>query len=299
MRQGKIKNNLRFIYILSVCLVIGFGCQAQNITRANFSEILTDLCKTKYQAHVVCKEVDDTIWVYLPYTPGRQGLAGTKQEENNLYLEYEIASFNPYKTREPPELKFVVQRVLGEIRGLLLRCARPYKFFVLVVTDIQDSSNLNEDWYIGYFNDVKDFLVGKDFSGEGYSRLAWHSQPIKTIETPDGEKVSKSYRDASGEHIDYHDITLREFVEKQIKWRIYKKFTVEYNKNPFDLTAQEKQDEVISIVKTVFQAYNFKELGTVFMRDMSFLDEHKQYTGYTLDDLEKYRSQGLERKPAF
>lgn len=289
-----------FIWLWVTLFLVSNGCAVSaGITRGGFLSILPDICKSKYQTRVTCKEIGDTVWVYLPYTPGRSGLAASKEEGNDLYVEYQVASFNPYKVIEPPELKFLVQKVLGEIRKLLLQTRNPYKFFVLVVTDISSRINDYEDWYIGYLDDLREFPVCIDFSGEGHRRLAWHRQKIEVPAGSEEQAKALSYGDAEGVHIRYHNITLREFVDKQIKWRIYKEFTLEYNKTPFDLTAEEKKDEVIKIVQTVFKAYNFKEYENIYLRDSSFMDEHKTWAGYKREDMEEYKTGRIIRKPAF
>lgn len=290
------------IGLLVLFLTASAGCQNQRavISREELANNLVSTVRDKYQTRITCRAVGDTLWVYLPYTLGRRGLAGSKEDDKKLYLEYQIASFNPFRTLEPPELRFIVQKLLGEVRGVLLRCTNPYKFFVLVVTDVESRTKIPpfEDWYIGYFNDVRNYQVGADFSGEGYSRLVWHHELIEETDGPDGQKVLKSFRDATGEHVRYHEMTLREFVVKQIEWRVYKRFTIEYNKTPFDLSQQEKEDEVRQIAKTVFLVYNFNEFETVYFRDTSFLDEQKSYTGTSLEDLKKQKITPM-RKPAF
>jgi hypothetical protein len=297
-----VKLNFRFLGILCAGLILISGCEANLlVSRDDFIEELPQICKNKYQAQVICKEAGETIWIYFPYTPGRYGAAETKEENNDLYLEYAIASFNPYKIMDPPELKFVVQKILGQIRSLLLRSSNPHKFFVLVATDItlSEPKMAYEDWYIGNFNDVKNYSVGADFSGEGYSRLVFTHQKIKVDMDNQGKESATSYRDTTGQHLKYYDITLREFVVKQIAWRIYKRFSIEYNKNPFDLSAQEKEGEVIKIIKTVFKAYNFKEFEKTYIADKSFLEEQSRYKGFLPENLEQYSPDGITRKPAF
>jgi hypothetical protein len=284
----------------AVALFLSAGCvDNAKIARDELLSILPKLCRSKYQTRVLCREVENTLWVYLPYTPGRSGRAGTRQDNDKLYVEYTIASVNPFKVLEPPELRFLVQRVLGEIRQLLLRSKKPYKFFVLVVVDISSKLSPVDEWYMGYFPDVLRFKVGKDFSGEGYSRLVWHAEPIGSKNDPVEGSVPESYRDLEGKHVNFHEMTMREFIEKMIKWRIYKKFTIEYNKNPFDLSAQEKQDAVILIIKKVLVAYKFQEFQEFYLKDSSFTDEHKAFIGFRQEEIEKLGTREITRGPAF
>lgn len=300
MKQSENNGFFRFVIVLILFLFLTIGCgQTGRITKDDLPKALADICKKGYQVSLVSQGLADTLWVYLPYTPGRSGLAVTKEEGNDLYLEYRIASFNPYRTLEPPELKFLVQKVIKEVRRLLLRMDSPYKFFVLVVTEVASKDTRYEDWYIGYFDDLGKYPVGLDFSGEGYSRLVWHREKIEMRRLGDETLEISSYQDREGKHIRYHNVTLREFVEKQIKWRIYKKFTIEYNKTPFDLSAQEKRDEVLNIVQTVLNAYNFEEYEKIYLKDSSFLDEQDTYIGYSRQELEKNKAGPVLRKPAF
>lgn len=289
-------------YCALVLLILACGsgfARAQAITRQEFPSAFSKLCKDKYQAHVTAQEAGDTLWVYFPYTPGRWGAAESKEDGRKLYLNYQIASFNPYKVIEPPELKFVVQKVLREIADLFLRVSKPYKFFVLVVTDVTSLRNDSEQWYIGYFDDVKNFKVCRDFSGEGYARLVWSPEKVAMVTGAQGKAVPASYLDTEGAHVKCYDMGLREFAVKQIKWRVYKRFSVEYNKTPFDLTELEKRSEVILIVKKVFQAYNLNEFDEVFLSPSPGADEKKEYLGYSREQLEKYQTEGITRKPAF
>jgi len=289
-----------FRYVFAVILLLITGCQqGVFVDRKNFVAEITKICKDKYQTYVVAKAVGDTVWLYLPYTPGRGGLAGTQQKDNDLLLEYRIESFNPFKTLEPPELKFIVQKIIGKICGLLLRCKDPYNFFVLVYTDINNPLNFTDQCHIGYIEDIKHFAVGKDFSGEGYSRLVWNPVDLKNEEGALASEVSVCFKDAQGKHVDYHDITLREFVEKQIKWRIYKRFSIEYNKTPFDLSVKERREEVLKIIQVVLKAYNFKEFEKFSLRDTTFLDESGFYDEFTRKDIENAYYRGITRKPAF
>ena len=222
------------------------------------------------------------------------------EKGKDLSVEYSIASFNPFRVVEPPELKFLVQKVLGEIRSLELRCSRPYTFFVLVVTDISDEKNSIDQWHTGYYDDLKKYNVCRDFSGEGYSRLAWSQETITAPEGATGaEGKSPSYRDAQGKHVNYHEITLKEFALKQIAWRVRKRFGVEYYSVPFDLTAQEKREAVMHIVKTVLLSYKLEEFEMIYLKDSSFLEEEQSFSGYMQSDIEKSHPRGVTRKPAF
>jgi len=286
--------------LVLLALAAGCGQRPADIKREEFISVLTETCRQKYQTRVVVKEAGDTVWVYLPYMPGRQGLAASMRKEDGLYVEYAIASLNPFRPKDPPELRFLVQKVLAEIREAMLRTHPPYEYFVLVVTDVSSGLAFQEDWYYGYLPDIKTHKVGVDFIGEGYNRLAWYPQPLKAQPDEEGNGVSEAYKDVRGDHVDVHEVTLDEFIERQITWRVYRQFTIDYGKTAFDMSHQEKEDAVLRIVRTVFIAYNYKGVEKVSLRDSSFLDDEKTYNTWTRSELGDLGRELLPlRKPGF
>ena len=94
-------------------------------------------------------------------------------------------------------------------------------------------------------------------------------------------------------------MSLREFVAKQIAWRVYKQFTIEYNKVPFDLSTVEKKDVINHIIQTVLRAYNCKEFENIFMKDADIQQKDIRFVGYPLEDFLKLKTNTIKRKPAF
>ncbi|MBI5873975.1 MAG: hypothetical protein HZB36_07570 [Candidatus Omnitrophica bacterium] len=292
--------SVRFFLLCSLMVLLTSCENSFKMSREELLGVLPVICKNRYQARVTCRAANDTLWVYMPYSSGRKGLAGTKIKNDNAFnLEYNIASFNPFRKQDPPELRYISQKVVRLMRDLELRCTQPYTFFVLVVTNIEDPNNTVDEYYMGFIDDLKNYNVGVDFSGEGFSRLSWDLEKIEEQVDLDGNKTSSSYRDIEGTHVNYHDVTMQEFVEKQIKWRIYKRFALEYNTTPFDLTADEKKDAIISIVKTVIMAYNFNEFEKFFFKDSSFLGEDKYFLEYPPEAIKHFTGKGVRRRPAF
>jgi len=290
-----MKRNISLCAVMVFTCVLFCGCAGERPARDTIGEMIKRMCRTRYQCHVTCRAEGNTLWVYLPYTNGRQGQAGTKAEPKDLFVEYSIASFNPYRIKDPPELKFLSQRVINGIRGLFLQCRDPFRFLVLVLSSVDAPDSSYDEWYMAYGQDMALHKVGVDFSGPGYERLVWH---LHKLAHKEGEDRSPAFSDTEGKHLDYHDVTMSEFVEKQIKWRVYKRFTLEYNKYPFDITAQEKREQVISIIKAVLDAYSFRDFEHVFIRDSSFMDTEKVFQEVRPEEFRESGKAQL-RKPAF
>ena len=279
---------------VSSCVLLG-GCMDERPDRGTIGSMIQMMCRARYQCRVTCRAVGQTLWVYLPYTGGRQGNARTKVESKDLFVDYSIASFNPYRITDPPELKFLSQRMINGIRGLFLSCREPFLFLVLVLSDVDSPESKYDQWYMAYGLDMARQKTGIDFSGPGYDRLVWHPEELPWKE---GQTASVAFSDVEGKHVDYHDVTMSEFVEKQINWRIYKRFTLEYNKYPFDISAQEKREQVTAIIKAVLDAYSFRDFERVFIRDSSFMDTEKVFKEVRP---EEFRESGTARlrRPAF
>ena len=263
------------------------------ISRGDFFAIFVERCEKKYQAKVSLKVSGETLWVYLPFTGTRIGLAEVKDQGNNhLGIDYYIASLNPFrpkpagepKTFAPCEITYVVQNILGDLRELSLRCFEPYQFVVLVATNVAYNESV-EEWYIMYREDLNKYPVGMEFSGEALRRLTVYRTLVKD-----------AYHDFAGKHVQYHDVSLKEFLEKQIGWRVYQKFVEEYNKTPFNLSSLEKREAVVDIVTNVINGYHFKEYDKFIFKDISAGNET---VTVSRQDLDQFPRTGKVRGPAF
>ncbi len=265
-----------------------------NITRDNFETEFVKICRTKYQAHLVPRRTDETMWFYLAFTGKRIGLAKTKELENRvLEVDYYILSQNPFEPRPAGErltfaaceISYLTQKILGEARNLQLRSILPFKFIVLVVTNVSLKTPTEDEFYVMYWPDIQKYPVGLEFTGEALNRLTVYK-----------ETATNAYHDFEGAHIDYHDLTMKEFVLKQIEWRVYHKFVEGYNRVPFDMTAEEKREKLVEIVKSVIESYDYKDFDKFTFVDLS---ENNRAIDVSLSDLKRFRRFEKVRLPAF
>jgi hypothetical protein len=265
-----------------------------NITRDNFGTEFVQICRTKYQAHVIPKRTGETMWLYLAFTAKRIGLSETKDEGNGtLKLGYYISSQNPFEPRPAGErltfaaceISYLTQKILGDARNLQLRSLLPFKFIVLVVTNVSLKTPAEDEFYVMYWPDIQKYPVGMEFTGEALRRLTVYR-----------ETVTNAYHDFEGTHIDYHDLTMKEFVLKQIEWRVYREFVEEYNRIPFDMTAEEKRVEMFEIVKSIIEGYDYKDFDRFTFIDLS---ENNRAIDVSVSDLERFRRFEKVRLPAF
>jgi hypothetical protein len=265
-----------------------------NITRDNFDTEFVNICSAKYQAHVVPKRTGETMWLYLAFTGQRNGLSKTTESKDRaMEVDYYILSQNPFQPRPPGErltfaaceISYLTQNLLGELRKFQLRSVLPYKFIVLVVTNVSLKTPTEDEFYVMYLPDIQKYSVGLEFTGEALKRLTVYK-----------ETVTNAYHDFEGTHINYHDLTMKEFVLKQIEWRVYQKFVEGYNKMPFDMSAKEKREEIVEIVKNVIDGYGYKDFEKFTFVDLS---ENNKAIDVSLSDLERFRRFEKVRLPAF
>jgi hypothetical protein len=265
-----------------------------NITRDNFETEFVNICRIKYQAHVIPKRTGETMWIYLPFTGQRNGLSkATELKDRTLEVDYYIQSKNPFQPRPAGEkltfaaceISYLTQKLLGELRDFQSRSILPFKFIVLVVTNVSLKTPTEDEWYIMYLPDIQKYSVGEEFTGEALKRLTVYK-----------ETVTNAYHDFEGTHIDYHDLTMKEFVLKQIEWRVYHQFVEGYNKVPFDMTVKEKREDIVEIVKNVIDGYGYKDFDKFTFVDLS---ENNKAIDVSISDLERFRRFEKVRLPAF
>lgn len=293
------KVNIIAIGILVLALIVLLWIRHKetgpvNITRDNFEAEFVNICRTKYQAHVVPKRTGETMWLYLAFTGKRIGLSETKDEGNGaLEVDYYIPSQNPFEPRPAGErltfaaceISYLTQNLLGKLRNLQLRSTLPFKYIVLVVTNVSLKTPTEDEFYVMYWPDIQKYSVGLEFTGEALRRLTVYR-----------ETVTNAYHDFEGTHIDYHDLTMKEFVLKQIEWRVYREFVEGYNRIPFDMTADEKRVEMVEIVKNVIDGYDYKDFDKFTFIDLS---ENNRAIDVSASDLERFRRFEKVRLPAF
>jgi hypothetical protein len=290
-------------FIAAACLSIVIFVNGQKkkqapISREEHTVMLTNICKKSYQAKISLTEKGDTLWVYLPYTGRRTGMAETKDfGKERLEISFFVSSLNPFAPKSPDEvlmfapseLTHVIQGILGDMNRLSSRLKQPYKFYVLVAVNISRQVVL-EDWYMMYAPDFKEYPVGLQYSGESLSRLVVSNK-----------QVDSAYHDVNGAHVNYYDVTLKEFVKKQVEWRMYQRFTEGYSVTPFDMTRKEKFEEVLDILKKTISAYDVKDYDEYLIKDLSYTEDDTEGNtmGISAPRIRRFERRIKQRLPAF
>lgn len=240
-------------------------------------------CRTEFGLNVKTKMVGMTFWVYLPTKesifdyeaqkekggdsgkkPSKyivQYLDGGFKDSGLLYLEYDVVDRRKAKAEDYGYSSSYTDSYVKNENNLLTAVsdvffnAEPVKgevlplFFVIVVTDIQKGIETRVTFYL---DDFKRYLVG-DLPYEEYMKRF-------IADTKGGQAL---IGDEVGSHIEYRDVTMKEFLEKQIINRINFKF----QHSDFGPDA-DYDDAIIDIVADTTRFYSFDDYAGVQLNNI-------------------------------
>lgn len=279
---------------------------SQGITIPQAVQKFRKICKEELHINPVIKQIQDTLWIYVPIKkdllefkaskngPQNPNEAKTKIsirfldtvfKDNGFYITYDIARIKTYARDYGYSSVYsdyyqnlhrgvfsAMQRSLlgvGEISGDIkfkdikkqnthkrlintyIKTDIPPLFIVVVIADIKTGIELESMFY---FNDLKRaYSITANISGAEYMKR-YISDLRGNINIIGDEK---------GKHLNYRQITMGEFLAKQIANRIRFK----YERSQFPPSANTKK-EILQIVKTTVNIYKFTKFQTVTLKDL-------------------------------
>jgi hypothetical protein len=245
------------------------GCfsTAPTYLKEDIDKAIQDICKNEYNIDVKVKLVGSTLWIYLPvedmFTKADKPEKYSERfviednkvgfKDGTLKAEYIIKSTpETEKTQEYKYNKVVldkinnVWKVLRRVLFSLKRSREEHepKFFCLVTADIKNGFETRE---IFYYLDLKKV---------SYEFISWTEYQHRVL--TDSDISLEAIGDTQGEHLDYRDITLDEFVASQIQHRIKLKF----QKPEVDKNA-DIDKEILKIIIYTVKTYNLRDFSYV------------------------------------
>jgi hypothetical protein len=253
-------NSLLFLYI-----ALFFGCSPSSTPTYSIENIDTaiqDICKKEYKLDVKVKTVGRTLWLYMPK---QDILEKTKEkytdkfeiesnevafEKGHLLIKYAIKAIpDAEKIQEYKYSKPVLENINDAwkvIRRVVFSMHNPEEdqphFFCLIAADTVNGIELRQ---IFYYLDMKRIFYGL-MSWEEYSHREIQHTRIDPNVTGDEE----------GRYVDYHSISMEEFLADQIQQRIKVKFQKpEVGKNA------DIDKEIVKIVAYTIKNYEMKDFS--------------------------------------
>lgn len=240
--------------------------------KEDIPQAVKDICKKEYKFDISTKLVGSTFWVYIPLENivskppkpekyiERFSLEDRKNffEEKSLKVNY-LVKLAPEKEKQQEMVldKSVNEKiydVLQIIRRVVFSVDNSKKdnplFFCIVTADVKNGFEIKQ---IFHFLDLKKISYGIISQTEYQHRIV-----------QDTAISAQIIGDKEGNHLDYRNITLEEFITGQIQNRIKLKFQKPEVERNADI-----DKEVLKIVAYTLNAYGFKDFNSVEMANLA------------------------------
>lgn len=253
---------LPFILFLSACS----SSTTPSYLKEDITQAVKDISKKEYKLDIVTKLIGNTLWVYLPLEdiikkpdkPEKYKERFLLEDKRNfLYEEVLKINYNIKPTPEKEKEQEVsidknvnekIFNILQVIRRVLfsIDCSKEKKpfMFCIVTADIKNGFEIRQ---IFHLMDLKKLSYGFISQTEYQHRIIQDT-------AVDLEIVG----DRQGDHLDYHDISMEEFIADQIQSRIKFKF-----QKPEVEANADIDKEVLKIVAYTLDIYSYKDFKLV------------------------------------
>lgn len=236
------------------------------------------ICREEHHLGVIVQALAHTVWIYVPLPEGILQVAATPEgalksdtsEERPAvkYLETAYAhrrflithDIRPEKTyvQSPgyrmdytPAYRQANQKILTAVSRAYFQAAEAPSFFAVVTADTKNGVEIEN---IFYLEDLKQYMTFENIPQEEFIKRNVYEVRGHT----------SWIGDTDGRHLAYAEITMPEFLAKQIATRI----NFKYQKSAFPPSA-DTRGEILSIVAETLKNYNFTDFNYVELRDMA------------------------------
>jgi len=240
--------------------------------KEDITQAVTDICKKEYRLDTSTKLSGSTLWVYMPLEDilskpdkpekyvERFLLEDTKNslDEKILKVNYLVRPTTEKEKQQEMTLDKSVNEkifnVLQVIRRVLFSMGNSKKdiplFFCIVTADIRNGFEIKQVFYL---------LDLKKLSYSFISQTEYQHRIVQNT-TISPEIIG----DKTGNHLNYRDITLEEFIADQIQSRIKLKF-----QKPEVEAGADIDKEVLKIVTYTLNAYQFKNFALLELANLA------------------------------
>jgi hypothetical protein len=269
-----LKNLARRVLNLCIIACLIGGCSsstAPTYQKKDIEKSIQDICKNEYKLDVKVKLVGSTLWIYVPI----EGLIEKSNKPEKFTEKFNIEQnkgefangnfkFNYSIKPIPEQVKFQdfkynkkalenINNVWKVLRRVIfsMQCAKGEEpeFYSLIFADMNMGIQIKE---LSYYLDLKKV---------SYGYISWEEYQHRSI--LDQDLAPEAIQDREGLHINYKDITLKDFVLAQIQHRIKLKFQKpEVDKN-VDI-----DKEILKIIEYTLKTYNFKGFSEVELNNL-------------------------------
>ena len=268
-------------------------------TRPEAAEKFHKIIKEEFKYEAVVRDIGDTVWVYVPQEENILDIQSTASGlplpfkkpvihflkvtlQDKIYnidyaivVEKQYGSPSDFTTAYPERFQQKQQNILTSVARSYLdmeevpgdveyigadkpathkrlvdayvKTDKPPQFFVIVFADIIHGIKLvNTTYFYDFKRSINGILPAEEFQKRYLS---------------EAKSDSRLIGDKTGEHLQYWDIPLAEFLAKQIEYRI----NLKYQQGQ---PSEDAVKEILQIVGDTFQAYNFENFELIKLHDV-------------------------------
>lgn len=268
------------IFLLSLGLLTGCSKAAPSAPPplSDMHQKFLKICQEEHKLKVVLKPLRNTIWIYVPLdddlmkiasTPEGMRKSDTAEEHPAIkYLEsvyndrrfkitYDIHPDKNYLQSPGYRLSYssayqkISQQILASVSRAYFEPTDAPQFFVIVITDIKNGVEMEN---IFYLDDLKRYMAFGALPQEEFLKRSIYEAKGKT----------NWIGDTQGRHLAYNELTMPEFLAKQMMTRI----NFKYQKSSFPPSA-DTRGEILNVAAETFKSYNFTDFNYVELRDLN------------------------------
>ncbi len=276
-----------FILSLICIAVLSNGCakpKLKFLTPTEATEKFNRICKDDYKLDIITHQLGNTLWIYLPFnghlvdykaSPNyftrskkvepkpRLDYIDGKFEDGHFNFEYSVNNKN-YPDKDRGYSSSYTEEFQTAQRSIYTALARAFgdaeataneripEFIVTIITDLEKGLELES---ILYYEDLKRVSSNPpDLNQEEFLK--------RYVNDLRGD--IDGINDKTGEHINYREIKLPDFLAKQIINRINFKF----QSSDFP-PSENTKDEMIQIIQETLKAYQFTDYQAIKIKDLT------------------------------
>lgn len=272
-------------FLLGICLILPglfAGCSRAAppapLPLSEAHQKFLKICRGEHKLKVILKPLRNTLWIYVPFdddlmkvssTPEGARKSDTSQEgpavkylesvhnDRRFKITYDIHPDKNYLQSPGYRLAYssayqkISQQVLAGVSRAYFETRDAPQFFVVVIADVKNGVEMEN---IFYLEDLKQYMAFGALPQEEFVKRSIYEARGKTDWIGDTE----------GRHLAYTEITMPEFLAKQIATRI----NFKYQKSSFP-PSPDTRSEILNAVAETLKSYNFTDFNYVELRDLN------------------------------
>ena len=269
-----LKNSVRTGLNLILALAIISGCSSSTkptFSREDVAVSLENICAKEYKIEIKAKLVGRTLWVYLPVED-----LFTKADKPEKYVEkFSVEDNSAILRDELLKLDYAVKNIPEKEKAQQVKYNKPvyekinsvWRALRRVIFSMKHSDGEGPQFYCIVIADIKngfetiETFYGQDLKKVSYEYISWGEYQHRIIEETNVSPLI--LQDKDGTHLEYRDISMKEFICAQIENRVRMKF-----QKPEVEAGADIDKEVLKIASTTLKIYNFKDFSALELNNI-------------------------------